>query len=167
MRVRSQGTARGNWGAAARRAAPDPAGVLQLQRLAGNAATAGLVRRASLQRWPLAGDDLVDAMVAKARGTGQTFYTKDLQVEAEVFGDVDLSRDLQAIAIPKTAYSLAGARTGVRDQRLDDTLRKNVRAFCRANSIKLIEYDPGMWQTVVLGSDVTKAAFKTAIQRAL
>jgi hypothetical protein len=118
-------------------------------------------------RAPAVKASFVDAIVAQSLGTGHTFFTPNLQVEAEVFGDVDLSRDLQAIAIPKTAFSLAGARTGTRDQTLDDTLRKNVKAFCRANSIKLIEYDPGTWKTVVLGSEVLQPAFKTAIQQAL
>ena len=111
----------------------------------------------------------VDAMVAQVLGTGHIFYMKNLQVEAEMFGDVDLIRETcRRIAIPKTAFSMMGSRLGPRDHTLGDVLRNNVRAFCRANSIKLVEYDPGHpGGPYVLNTDMTKPAFKTAIQQAL
>lgn len=105
-------------------------------------------------------NDFIDAIVHNALGLPGYVATPDLRIELEIFGEVDMLQDVEAVFIPAK-----------QDEGLSDAARTNLTKYFGDNGVSVQTWNKDNFPTEVKTQTPTdlqafKASVKTAVQQA-
>jgi len=99
----------------------------------------------------------IDAMVHNALGLDGMVKTSHLQLEVQVFGELDMLKDVHEVRLPADGFAPQGLKP------VDGAVRANVKKFFRDNGVKVRDWDGrALPAALAPGGDALKQAVADA-----